>query len=285
MAGIAYVKKRVYNPELIIDPDGVLPMKLRQSVIKGYNPIYYINWLGATQAGEELGTAKTATKDGTTTPYLVNVVSSSALDDYDDVATSGVRAVAIIGPSVSGTAAYTAGEVPLVTVEVLRTNGVADVNSTRYYLWLDHAYCVLWGPAEEDAEGNIDLEAPTGTAQIRILAGQNEGEGGQWHFPPNRRLFTHSVRLESTDAVGAGNGVILTNTCTSFDATNNIDPDLNVDTYAMVQGAGDYREYHPINPLGRYTTVASSCVWSEALVTATEPINIEIIQYLDRGEG
>jgi len=119
MAGIAYVKKRLYNPELIVDPDGVLPMKLRQTNIKGANPIYYINWYGTTEAGEELGTAKTATKDGTTTPYLVNVVSSSALDDYDDTATSGCRAVAIIGPSVSSVAAYTAGEVPLATVEVL----------------------------------------------------------------------------------------------------------------------------------------------------------------------
>ena len=286
MAGIVYVRKRVYNPELIVDPDGVLPMKLRQSNIKGYNPIYYIKWEGTTQAGEELGTAKTGTKDGTGTAYLVNVVSSSLLDDYDDVATSGVRAVAIIGPSVSAAAAYSSGaEVPLVTVEVLRTNGAADVNSTRYYLWLDAAYAVLWGPAEEDAEGNIDLEAPSGVVQIRITAGQNEGEGGQWHFPPNRRLFTHSVRLESTDAVGAGNGVILTGTNTSFDATNNIDPDLDVDTYAMVQGGGDYREYHPISPLGRYTTVNSSVVFSEALMTGAEPISIEIIQYLDRGEG
>ena len=283
MAGIAYVKKRVYNPELLIDPDGVLPMKLRQSVIKGYNPIYYISWLGATQAGEELGTAKTNTADGTTTPYLVNVVCADALDDYDNAA-GAVRAVAIVGPSVSSVAAYTAGEVPLVTVEVLRTNGIADVVSTRYYLWLDAAYACLWGSGGTDAEGAIDLEAPSGTIQITIAITQNEGEGGQWHFPPNRRLFTHSVRLESTDAVGAGNGVILTNTCTAFDQILNTDPDLNVDTYAMVQGAGDYREYHPINPLGRYTTVASSCVWSEALVTATEPINIEIIQYLDRGE-
>ena len=282
MAGIAYVRKRVYNPELIIDPDGILPQKLKNTQIHGNNPIYYIHWLGATQAGEELGTAKTASKDGTTTPYLVNVVSSDIADDYDDIA-GAVRAVAVIGLSVSSIANYTAGEVPLVTVEVIRTNGTADVVSTRYYLWTDAFYAVLWGSGAPDATGNIDLEAPTGTVQIRILAGQNEGEGGVWHFPPNRRLFTHSVRLESTDALAATNGVILTNTCTGFDQVLNTDPDLDVDTYAMVQGAGDYREYHPINQLGRYTTIVSKCLWSEALVVATEPINIEIIQYLDRG--
>lgn len=282
MAGIAYVRKRVYNPELIIDPDGVLPQRLKNTQIHGNNPIYYIKWLGATQAGEELGTAKTASKDGTTTPFLVNVVSSDVADDYDNVA-GAVRSVAVIGPSVSSIAAYVAGEVPLQTVEVIRTNGTADVVGTRYYLWTDALYACLWGSGASDATGNIDLEAPTGTVQIRILAGQNEGEGGVWHFPPTRRLFTHSVRLESTDALAATNGVILTNTCTGFDQVLNTDPDLDVDTYAMVQGAGDYREYHPINQLGRYTTIASNCVWSEALVVATEPISIEIIQYLDRG--
>ena len=283
MVGIAYVKKRVYNPELIIDSDGVLPQKLRNTQIHGNNPVYYIHWQGATQAGEELGTAKGATKDGTTTPYIVNVVCADALDDYDNVAAGCVRAVAIIGPSVSSVAAYTAGEVPKVTVELLRTNGIADVNSTRYYLWLDHAYACLWGGGGTDAEGAITLEAPSGTPQIVIAITQNEGEGGQWHFPSDRRLFTHSVRIESTDAVAATNGVIVTNTCTAFDQVLNTDPDLNVDTYAMVQGAGDYREYHPINPLGRYTTVSSSSLWTETLVVATEPISIEIIQYLDRG--
>lgn len=283
MAGIAYVRKRVYNPELIIDPDGVLPQKLHNTHIHKNNPIYYINWTGTTQlAAEELGTPKTNTADGTTTPYLVNVVSSSVLDDYDDTATGAVRSVALIGLTVSSVAAYTAGEIPLVTVEVLRTNGTADVNSTRYFVWLDAAYACQWA-AEFDAAGTIDLEAPSGTVQIVITAGQNEGEGGEWHFPPGRRLFTHSVRIESTDAVGAGNGVIVTNTCTCFDDVLNSDPDLDADIYAMVQGAGDYREYHPINPLGRYTTVNSSSEWSEIYVTGAEPIHIEIIQYLDRG--
>lgn len=285
MAGIAYVRKRVYNPELIVDPDGVLPMKLRQSNIKGYNPIYYIKWVGGTQvAAEELGTAKTATKDGTTTPYLVNLVSSSVLDDYDDTATGAVRACAVVGLSVSSVAAYTAGEVPLVTVEVIRTNGTADVNSTRYFLWTDAFYAVLWG-VEPDAKGNIDLEAPSGTPQIRILATQNEGEGGQWHFPPNRRLFIHSVDINTTAALAAGDGVVLTNTCTNFDDVLNTDPDLEVDYYTYVHNNQGHKVFKPASPIGRYTTVSSSCVWSEALVANTQTISLEIAQYLDRGEG
>ena len=282
MAGIAYVRKRVFNPELIVDPDGVLPQGLRNTQIHGNNPIYYIKWLGATQlAAEELGTGKTATKDGTTTPYLVNVVSASALDDYDDTGTGAVRSVAIIGPSVSSVAAYTAGEVPKQTVEVIRTNGAADVVSTRYFVWLDHAYACQWA-VEFDAKGNIDLEAPSGDVQIRILAGQNEGMGGEWHFPPDRRLFIHSVKLESTAAMTATQGIILYNTCTCFDDELNSDPDLDTDIYAMVAGAGDWREYRPINPLGRYTTINSSSEWSEKYIVGTENINIEIIQYLDR---
>ena len=283
MAGPVYVRKRVFNPELLIDPDGVLPQGLRNTQIHGNNPVYYIKWLGATQGvgAEELGTAKTATKDGTTTPYLVNVVSSSVLDDYDDTATGAVRSVAIIGPSVSSVAAYTAGEVPKQTVEVLRTNGTADVVSTRYFVWLDHAYACQWA-AEFDAAGTIDLEAPSGDVQIVITAAQNEGEGGEWHFPPDRRLFIHSVKLESTAAMTATQGIILYNTCTCFDDALNSEPDLDTDIYAMVAGAGDWREYRPINPLGRYTTINSSSEWSEKYIVGTENINIEIIQYLDR---
>jgi len=56
MAGIAYVKKRLYNPELIIDSAGVLPNELKQT-IRGYNiPTYFIKWTGTPQAGEEFET-------------------------------------------------------------------------------------------------------------------------------------------------------------------------------------------------------------------------------------
>ena len=284
MAGIAYVRKRVYNPELILDPNGVLPMKLKQSNIKGNNPIYYIKWEGATQAGEELGTAAASVKDGTTTPFQVVTVRTDNAADSRAVAAGAAHSVALVGLTVSSVAAYTAGEVPLVTIEVVAMAGTTDVTSTRFFVWLDHAYVCEWGTGASDATGTITMEAPANTTLLTIAATQNESDGGVWHFPADRRVFTHSVRIESTDAVGAGNGVVLTNTCTSFDQTNNTDPDLDVDTYAMVQGGGDYREYHPINPLGRYTTVASKSLWSEALVTATEPLHIEIIQYLDRGE-
>jgi hypothetical protein len=285
MAGPTYVRKRVFNPELIIDPDGVLPQGLKNTQIHGNNPVYYIKWEGTTEAGEELGSAKTATKDGTTTPYIVNVVCADALDDYDNPA-GAVRAVAIIGPSVSGIAEYTAGEVPKVTVEVLRTNGVADVNSTRYYLWLDHAYACLWGSGGSDAEGNIDLEAPTGTVQIRIPITQNEGEGGEWHFPPNRRLFTKSVIVIPTAALAAGDGVVVDATHTCFDQALNADPDNDVDYYTYIHyGAmGGLIDAFGARPVGRYTTVSSSCVWTETLVANAQAFSIEIVQYLDRGD-
>jgi len=285
MAGIAYIRKRIFNPELVIDPDGVLPLGLKNTQIHKNNPVYYIHWQGTTQAGEELGTAAASVKDGTATAFQVVVVSDDNTEDKRAVAAGSVHSVCILGISVSSATAYsTSGEKPLVTAEVVRMLGTTDATSTRFYLWVDHAYACEWGTGGADAKGNITIEAPANTTLLTIAATYNETDGGVWHFPPNRRLYTHSVRIESTDALAAGAGVAVTNTCTSFDQVLNTDPDLDVDTYAMVAGGGDYREYHPINPLGRYTTVASKCLWSEALVVGAEPISIETIQYIDRGE-
>lgn len=287
MAGPVYVKKRLYNPELIVDPDGVLPLGLKNSRLHGHNPVYYIKWVGTTQvAAEELGSAKTANKDGTTTPYLVNVVSSDALDDYDNAA-GCVRAVAVIGPSVSSVANYTKGEVPLATVEVIRTNGTADVNSTRYFLWTDHVYACLWGTnASRNAEGNIDIEAPSGTVQMRITAGQNEGEGGTWHFPPNRRLYTQSVLFVPTATLAAGDGVVLAAAHTGFDQALNTEPDLEIDYYTMIHygAVGGLVAVGQSGPIGRYTTVNSACTWSEIYIANAIVFSLETVQYLDRGE-
>ena len=100
MDGIQFLGKRLYNPELLIDPtdifnDGKI-LRDTDPNTHGNSPMYEIHWTGATQAGEELGTAATSAKDGTTTPYLVNIVSSDVADDWDNLA-GAVRSVALVG--------------------------------------------------------------------------------------------------------------------------------------------------------------------------------------------
>lgn len=282
MAGPAYVKKRIYNPELVVDPDDVLPMSLKNTQIQGNNPVYYIKWVGATQAGEELGTAAASVKDGTTTPFQITVVSAGVGDDRGTAA-GHVHSVCLLGVSVSSAAAYTAGERPLVTAEVIHMDGTTDVLSTRYYLWVDHAYACEWGTGGTDASAAITIESPANTTLITIPAGNNESDGGVWHFPADRRVYTKSVIFAPTATLAAGDGVVLSGTFTSFEQTNNTDPDMNVDYHTFIHYGTGPQPLSEVCPFGRYTTNASKCLWSETLVANTQTLSIEIVQYLDRG--
>ncbi len=291
MAGIAYVKKRLFNPELLVDPTDVFNNGriLRNKDNDGrFKPLYEIQWTGATQAGEELGTAATSVKDGSTIPFLVNIVSSDVADDWDNLA-GAVRSVALIGVSTNSIAGYLAwntyGETtregqdgrPRSTVEVVKTNGTADVLATRYWIWLDGEYACQWGTGATDATGNIDAESPTGTVLLRLLAGQNEGEGGTWHFPPGKEVHTHHVTITPTATFAAGDGVVLTGTWTSMDQPNNSDPDLNIDYYTYTSAGGSVQHSEGLDLLSRKTTINSKVLWSEALIANSIVYDLHII--------
>ena len=292
MAGIAYVRKRLYNPDVLVDPNeifGTAGKLLRDydSDHQRFSPMYEIKWTGATQAGEELGTAKTSDKDGTTTPFQITVVSSDVADNRNTAA-GAVHSVALIGVSVPSIALYNQwildpttkdgklGE-PKASVEVVAMNGTTDVLSTRWYIWVDHVYSCEWGTGASDATGNIQVESPANTVLISLLAGQNEGEGGTWHFPPNEEVVTYHVTLTPTATFAAGDGVVLTGTFTSFDQANNSDPDLNVDYYTYTSAGGSVAQGTGIDHLSRKTTINSKVLWSEALIANSIVYSIHII--------
>ena len=293
MAGIAYVRKRLYNPEVLVDPLEVFgengKMLKMEDPEGGLEAMYEIRWTGATQAAaEELGTAATSAKDGTTTPYLVNIVSSDVADDWDNAA-GAVRAVALVGISTNSLAGYTKWQrdpnspdgqrgKPRTTVEVVKTNGTGDVVATRYWIWHDAMYACLWGTGATDATGNIDSEAPSGTPLIRITAGQNEGEGGRWHFPPDRSIHTQHISITPTATFAAGDGAVLTGTYTSFDQSNNSDPDLNVDIYAYTSAGGSVSEGAGLDVIHRFTTINSQVIWAEVLIANSIVYSLHIIQ-------
>ena len=292
MAGIAYVKKRLWNPELLIDPNGIFGKsgkQLIQTIHGSRIPIYEIVWTGATQAAEELGTAATSAKDGTTTPYIVNLVSAGATDDRDNAA-GAVHSVALVGVSTNSIDGYkewgenpnsTKGKAgkPVATVEVVAMDGATDALGTRYWIWLDHIYACEWGTGATDAAGNIDAESPTGTVLLRLLAGQNEGEGGTWHFPPNHAIVTEHVSVVPTATFAAGDGVVLTGAFTGFGQSNNTDPDLNVDFYTYTSAGGSIGYGTDVNLL-RYTTLNSKVLWSEALIANSIVYDLHTIQGL-----
>ena len=295
MAGIAYVKKRLWNPELLIDPNEIFGthgqlLKQWDEHKQRYSPIYHITWTGATQAGEELGTAATSAKDGTTTPYIVNLVSAGATDDRDNAA-GAVHSVALVGVSTNSIEGYTKWQddpnskegklgKPLATVEVVAMDGATDALGTRYWIWLDAIYACEWGTGATDAAGNIDAEAPTGTVLIRLLAGSNEGEGGRWHFPPDRHVVTYHTTIMPTATFAAGDGVVLDGAYTSFDQSNNSDPDLNVDYYTYTSAGGSVGTPQEEHGIARHTTINSQVIWTETLIANSIVYHIKISQGL-----
>ena len=219
-AGIAYVRKRLHNPELLIDPNEIFGESgkiLRDLTPDGrFDPMYEIKWTGTTQVGEELGTALTSSKDGTTTPFIVTMVSSDVADKRSTAA-GAVHSVALIGitcdaDGVDGAGTFIPGSKTYATVEVVAMDGTTDVLATRLWIWLDAIYACEWGTGASDATGNIQAESPANTTLIALLAGQNEGEGGTWHFPANKHVTTIHSTIIPTATFAAGDGVVLTGT-------------------------------------------------------------------------
>ena len=278
MAGPVYVKKRLWNPEVIIDTNSVLPNQLKQT-IRGYNiPTYSIKWTGTPQAGEELGTAGDSVKDGTTTPFVVTVVSSSN-SDKRTTAAGMAHSVALIGVSVSaaeGIRGYVANAKS--TVEVVAMNGTTDVTATRYWLWVDHAYVCEWGTgATHDAEGDITIESPADTDLLTIKATYNESNGGVWHFPAGKKVKTRYVKVSMNAVAAAQDGLVLSGTFTGFDQILNDSSNNDID-YFVASSPGEACKVWGEEDLYRWSTKASKCLWTETLITNAVASDIEIEQ-------
>ena len=281
------MKKRCFNPELLIDPNGVLPHNL-QHVINGKKHLTYeIKWTGTSQASEELGTAAALILDGTTTPFALNIVSSENTLDKRSNAAGAAHSVAAFGISVNSITGYNnwvafgestpegkAGR-PQSTVEVMAVNGTTDVLSTRMWIWVDAGYVCEWGTGQNDAEGNITLESPPNTTLILITAGQNEGEGGVIHFPPGVNVRVDHADITPIEALAAASGLLVSATYTSFDQALNTGPDLDIDYYTYITPQNtahtDGREKT------RFTTIASKVLWKEATITAAKDFDLNIV--------
>ena len=298
MAGIAYSFKRLYNPEVFIDDNNVIPHKCRKLHDERYHPLYHLKWHGTTiaAAAEELGTAANSVKDGTATPFQVTVVSSD-VGDKRTTAAGFVHSVALIGVSTTTVADYnewlTNGTTTVIgkrgrprsTVEVVAMNGTTDVLSQRFYLWLDGLYACEWGTgATHDAEGNITAESPANTALLTIAATYNECNGGTWHFPPNVEVVTEHINIVSRDTLAAGDGVAVSNTTKGFDHElndSNITDNSDVFTYIHYGNANpSFVLQH--GTISRYATKAATATWKEVLIGNAQVMDIEIITVSDR---
>jgi hypothetical protein len=280
MAGVAYVYKRLWNAEVVIDANEVLPFNGYRHPIHGRtNPHYQIRWHGTTQADEELGTAPTSDKDGQTTPFQVTVVSSD-VGDKRTTAAGYVHSVCLVGNSVKSIENYIAGlETPKTTLEVVAMNGTTDVLSVRYYTNLWGLFACEWGTgATHDAEGNITAESPANTTLLTIAATFNESEGCTLHFLDGDEVTTHHVRISPTAALAAGDGASVVNTWSGFDHTlNDATIPYITDTYTYIHYGGEYRSHQALDDFPRQSTLTGKVVVSEKLIANAKALEIEVV--------
>lgn len=231
--GIAYSKIRLYNiavKHIFGDTSeilGNLQKRIHDDIEK--RPTFIVYWEGATQgAAEELGTAPTALKDGTGTPFQIIAVSAGAGDT--DSGAGHIRKLAIIGlttNSIAGYAAYLADPTtpagklgrPVLSVEVMNMNGITDVTSSRFYLRTPiKAYAIDWGSGGDDASAAITIEAPANTALLTIVINQNESNGCTLWFPKDTEILIHQGNFNINDATltGQGDGMMVTFTQNLF---------------------------------------------------------------------
>lgn len=252
-----------------------------------------IYWEGATQAAaEELGLAVTAAKDGTTTPFQIIAVSAGAGDA--DTAGGHIRKLAIIGlttNSLAGYAAYLAAPntpagkagKPILSVEVMNMNGIADVTSVRFYLRCPiKAYAIDWGSGGDDASAAITIEAPANTALLTIVITQNESNGCTFWFPKDTDVLVEQGNFNINDATltGQGDGILVSITESSFEDGVGVDfPVVNVTANAYAPNK--HVESIWMNP--KKTTSldgVSTLVIKEVLVGNTETCSVEIMIHL-----
>lgn len=182
-------RMRLWNPEYTnLDvTDKTIRKQVYKNDVHGYKHIFVeIMYSGTSNANAtEVGGAADSAKDGTATPFKINVVSSDVNDT--DATTGDARKVRLIGISVpadatDSTIAAATGTVDRdwangkeeYTVEEISLNGTTDVYSQRFWIHVMHAYCSDWGSGGADAKGNITVESPANTTLLTIAAGANE---------------------------------------------------------------------------------------------------------------
>ena len=293
MAGIAYVKIRLWNPDAVVgDDSNVLPNKLRKHTHEdsgGYKQLFEVFWSGATQAAfEEFGTAPTAAKDGRVTPYQIIAVSAGVGDA--DGGTSHVRKVAIIGLTYEASDIQVEGGIkpgaePRMTVEVMNMNGTTDVTSVLYYIRVIHAYACDWGSGGSDASAAITIEAPANTTLLAIAINQNESEGCTLYFPANRFIAIEHATIVIHDATFAAiaDGILVTFTTSAFE--NALQDEEDFPSAFIVAN-----EYNPnvhvdhvwLQPRLTSTAGTSSLIAGETLIANSEDctvnFNISILE-------
>lgn len=87
-------------------------------------------------------------------------------------------------------------------------DGQVETATTNVYRECFHAYGVLWGAEDDDAEGQIDIRNLADTILVSIPATDNESNGARFKVPDNHVAMLYGGTL-TRHATGADEGVII----------------------------------------------------------------------------
>ena len=179
---------RLWNPEYTNLSAAEKKEVYKADVHGRMQPYIEIFYSGTSSANATaVGGAADLAKDGSTTPFKVNVVSASANDT--NTSAGHVRKVRIIGisvPCVAGDATIAAATGTVdpnwsgqeaYTVEQINMAGATDVYSQRFWIHVMHFYACDWGSGDGDAADAITLESPANTTLLTIAQNGNESNG------------------------------------------------------------------------------------------------------------
>jgi len=156
-----------------------------------------IAWAGTFNNGYKEISAPNAIFDGTVTPAVVYVDSTSG---DDTAAGDGVQQVTIIGILEDGT---------LGTVAV-ETGGTTGQSSVTKFQRIFHAYASRWGSGN-DPVGDIYIQDDaTGTVKyLKMAAGTNETEGAEIFLPTGYKAVLDTIALTMTSSANANSAILV----------------------------------------------------------------------------
>jgi len=135
------------------------------------------------------------------TAVAIEIVSASATDK--NAADGAVRSANVIGVGSDNR--------PVNNTEVLdAADGTTPVTTTNTYKDVWHSFSNLWGSADKDAEGNIDIRKANDDVMSQIAATANEGSGSAFMLPTGWNAYLLQGILEAVGAQAADEGKVLT---------------------------------------------------------------------------
>jgi len=213
-----------------------------------------MGWAGTCHNGYQEISAPNAIFNGTVTPAVVYVDSTSG---DDTAAGTGTQEVTIIGILEDGT-------IGKVAVETGGTTGQSSVIKFQRIL---HAYASRWG-AGNDSVGDIYIQDDvTGTTKyLKMAATFNETEGAAIFLPTGYKAILENISFTMTSSANANSAILVKASAININGMG-ADPDFLYNEWRTVISSGGIHTSHPVI---RMANAGAKITFSETYKGAAE---------------